>query len=521
MPEILSRFTRMPVQVASDGLKVEPNSIYLIPPSKSMSVKDGALYLEEPAQPAGLRLPIDFFFRSLSMEKGPDAIGIILSGTGMDGTLGLRAIKAEQGTIFVQDPESAKYDGMPRSAIDTGLADFVLKPDMMPEKLIKFLKHSAINGAKFNEQMKASGLLRETRDYLENLLNYANAPIIVWNPEFKITVFNHAFEQLTGQSAGDVLGKKMDALIPEEQRKEAMEKINRTTMKGERLEVVEIPIQHVDGSTRIVLWNSATLFAPDGTTMIATIAQGQDITERKKAEEDSKAGKEALEMTNRELESYSYSISHDLRAPLRTLDGFSEAVLLDYGDKLDEQGKDYLNRIRNASQTMAHLIYDILKLSRVTRGEIHRDNINLSNLARKIEGEIKAAQPERKADFVIQPDITAYGDPGLLEIALRNLIDNAWKFTGKNPQTRIEFGTTSIDGKQVYFLKDNGVGFDTRYADKLFQPFKRLHTTVEFPGTGVGLATVQRIIQRHGGNIWAESSQGKGTTFYFTLGKVS
>jgi two-component system, chemotaxis family, CheB/CheR fusion protein len=154
MPEILSRFTGMPIQVASDGLKVEPNSIYLIPPSKSMGIKNGLLYLREPAQPPGLRLPIDFFFRSLSSEKGPDAICIILSGTGTDGTLGLRAIKAEQGTVFVQDPESAKYDGMPRSAIDSGLADYVLKPDLIPEKLIKFLKLSAINGARSDTVLK-------------------------------------------------------------------------------------------------------------------------------------------------------------------------------------------------------------------------------------------------------------------------------------------------------------------------------------------------------------------------------
>jgi two-component system, chemotaxis family, CheB/CheR fusion protein len=154
MPEILSRFTQMPVQVASNGLKVEPDSIYLIPPSKSMEVRDGILYLREPAQPPGLRLPIDFFFSSLAREKGSDAICIVLSGTGTDGTVGLKAVKAEQGTTFVQDPESAKYDGMPRSAVNTGLADFVLKPDKMPEKLIQFLKYSAINGAKFGAVAK-------------------------------------------------------------------------------------------------------------------------------------------------------------------------------------------------------------------------------------------------------------------------------------------------------------------------------------------------------------------------------
>lgn len=382
---------------------------------------------------------------------------------------------------------------------------------------------NAINGLvmsilDIDQQKKAAGSLRETSDYLNNLFNNAAVPIIVWDSGLKITRFNHAFEKITGRSADEMLGKKVDILIPVNKRSEALREINHATTMGERLEAVEIPVQHVDGSIRIVLWNSATVFDTDGKAPVATIAQGQDITERKKVEGELKTRTSELEIVNRELESYSYSISHDLRAPLRTLDGFSEAVLLDYGDKLDKQGKDYLNRIRTASQTMSQMIGDVLNMSRVTRSDIHHNELNLSNLVQKIVAEIKAAQPERQVEFVIQPDVVVYGDVQLLEIALRNLIDNSWKFTGKTPHPRIEFGSESQDGKQVYFVKDNGVGFDMKYADKLFQPFRCLHSEAEFPGTGIGLATVQRIIRRHGGRIWGESKKDKGTKFYFTLG---
>lgn len=224
-----------------------------------------------------------------------------------------------------------------------------------------------------------------------------------------------------------------------------------------------------------------------------------------------------LESANKELESFAYSVSHDLRTPLRTLDGFSEMVILEYGDKLDETGKGYLNRIRKAGQTMSRLTEDILKLSRITRAEMHKDKVNLSEIASSIASELKAAQPGRKGEFSIAPDLIVNGDKALLQILLRNLLENSWKYTGKCPNTRIEMGINRQDGKMVYFIKDNGVGFDMQYKDKLFQPFQRLHTSKDYPGTGIGLATAQRVIRRHGGDIWAESEVGKGTTFYFTL----
>jgi PAS domain S-box-containing protein len=507
---------------------------------------------------------------------------------------------------------------------------------------------------------KAEEALRETRDYLDNLFNYANAPIIVWNPNFEITRFNHAFERLTGRISSEVIGKKLDILFPGDSREESMDFIRKTAI-GERWDVVEIPIVNRNGTVRVVLWNSAILYSFDGKTV--TIAQGQDITERKTAEDalqkmneelekrvrlrtqevsnerqrlydvletlpvyvvlldkdyhvpfanrffrerfgeshgkrcyeylfnrtescencesykamktgalhhwewygpdgkdydiydypfrdidgslmimemgidisEQKRAREALlkaqdelelrvkertselEASNKELEAFSYSVSHDLRAPLRSMEGFSSALLEDYADKLGEQGKQYLKYVQESSDLMGHLIDDLLKLSRVTRSEMNYETVNLSDMAQKTMAELQKTDPDRKVKLDIPPDITAYGDRNLLRLVLENMLGNAWKFSSKTESPVIEIGVTMHHGKQAYFVHDNGVGFDMAYADKLFQPFQRLHKASEFAGTGIGLATVQRIIRRHGGEVWAESKVGEGATFYFTL----
>lgn len=239
----------------------------------------------------------------------------------------------------------------------------------------------------------------------------------------------------------------------------------------------------------------------------------REIAERKKAEE-------ALEVANKELEAFSYSVSHDLRAPLRSIDGFSQALLEDYTERLDEQGRDYLHRVRAASQRMAQLIDDMLKLSRVTRAELSREEVDLSALAQEIAVELRRAQPGREVEFTVASGLRVHGDPKLLRIVIENLLGNAWKFTGKRSGARIEFGMTHRDGKPAYFVRDNGVGFDMAYAGKLFGAFQRLHDSREFPGTGIGLATVQRVIHKHGGRVWAEGEVEKGATFYFTLPKA-
>jgi light-regulated signal transduction histidine kinase (bacteriophytochrome) len=206
-----------------------------------------------------------------------------------------------------------------------------------------------------------------------------------------------------------------------------------------------------------------------------------------------------------------------LRAPLRSIDGFSQALLEDYADKFDSAGRDHLQRVRRAAQRMAALIDDMLNLSRVTRSAIRREKLDLSAVAKSIATELREAEPDRRVEFVIESDLNAVGDSQLVRTALENLLRNSWKYTSGHLCARIEFGKSRQNGKFSFFVRDDGAGFDSRYADRLFGAFQRLHTAKEFPGTGVGLATVQRIIHRHGGEIWAEGAVEKGATFYFTL----
>ncbi|HEV2575824.1 MAG TPA: CHASE3 domain-containing protein [Acidobacteriaceae bacterium] len=224
-----------------------------------------------------------------------------------------------------------------------------------------------------------------------------------------------------------------------------------------------------------------------------------------------------LAQSNEELEAFSYSVSHDLRAPLRTIDGFSLALHEDYGGRLDEQGKDYINRVRNGVQRMGTLIDSLLQLSRVTRYEAQREQVDLSQLATTVFGELHALDPQRKVQWIAEPGMVAEVDPRLMRVAFENLIGNALKFTARTEEATIEFGSSPQNGETVYFLRDNGAGFDMQYVDRLFTAFQRLHGEREFKGSGIGLATVSRIIRRHHGSIRAEGEPGKGATFFFTL----
>lgn len=243
----------------------------------------------------------------------------------------------------------------------------------------------------------------------------------------------------------------------------------------------------------------------------------RDITERKRAEEEILRRSMELETANKELETFSYSVSHDLRAPLRGIEGFSQALQEDYEQQLDNTARDYLRRIRTATHRMGELIDDLLNLAHVTRAEIHRESIDLSRLANDVAQEIRSSEPQRTVALKIAEGLQADGDTRLVRVALQNLIGNAWKFTSKRERAEIEFGEKSANGDRAYFVRDNGAGFDPSYASRLFGPFQRLHAATEFPGTGIGLATVQRIVHRHGGAVWAEGLVNRGATIYFTL----
>ena len=291
----------------------------------------------------------------------------------------------------------------------------------------------------------------------------------------------------------------------------------------------EIDILRADGTHATIFDISAPLRDQQG-HIVGAVVVIQDITDRKRAEEELQRLTEtleqrvrertaALEAANRELEAFSYSVSHDLRAPLRGINGFSKVLLEQYADRLDEHGRDCLERVRAAAQRMNRLIDDMLNLSRIGRKEMIRTTVNLSKLAASVIEDLRRHDPERQVEVDIMPGILVTGDADLLRIVLNNLLSNAWKFTGPRETGRIELGMQVLNGERVYCVRDNGVGFDMTYADKLFTPFQRPHTEAEFPGTGIGLAIVQHIIARHGGRVWAEGAEGQGATVYFTLGE--
>jgi signal transduction histidine kinase len=261
-------------------------------------------------------------------------------------------------------------------------------------------------------------------------------------------------------------------------------------------------------------------------TMAERVMEGRQHLEARVAERTDELARalEQLEVdakqlarSNRELEAFSYTISHDLRAPLRSIDGFSDALLSDYADRLDETGKGYLTRVRRAAKRMGQLIDDLLELARVSRVELLSSPVPLDELASRLVRDLRERDPRRAVDVLIQSGPPAQGDSRLLALVLQNLLENAWKFTAKRADARIEFGVSNEGPPVTYFIRDNGVGFDMAHASKLFGIFQRLHSVDEFPGTGVGLAIVQRIVERHGGRIWADAKPDEGATFFFTL----
>ncbi len=368
-------------------------------------------------------------------------------------------------------------------------------------------------GYDVTERRRIEIQLKESEERFRTLSETSLIGVGVSSDEGVLVYGNRSYSQLLGYDQGELIGKRTSDLYwdPED----------RTAWLSKFLKVgfikdTELRLKKKDGHLiRVEISASPISF---GGTM-AVMETIRDISERKKSDDVLKRYATELEVSNKELEAFAYSLSHDLRAPLRSLDGFSQAVLEDYGDLLDNVGKDYLQRIRGATQTMAQITEGMLKLSEVIRYEIQWETDSLSDIVTLIAKGLREKDPERNVEFAITPGIFATGDFSLLQIALYNLMENAWKFTAKSPQTRIEFTSMQIEGATVYLVRDNGIGFDMQYAVKMFLPFQRLHTS-GFAGHGIGLATVQRVILRHRGRIWAESELGKGSTFYFTLGEL-
>jgi len=381
---------------------------------------------------------------------------------------------------------------------------------------------AAIRDATHAKQAEKALRDRETR--FRALLEAAPDAIIIANRLGRIELVNAQTERIFGYPRDQLIGQPIEILVPARYRqrhvghREGYVAEPRVRSMGQGLELYG---KRANGSEFPVAISLSPVETAQGALTIAAI---RDVTERRLIEREVEALNERLirdnaelAAVNRELEAFSYSVSHDLRAPLRAIDGFSQALLEDCGGDLGEVGHGYLSRVRRAAQRMGVLIDDLIKLSRVTRADMHLQDVDLSALAQRIAQDLRANEPDRMADFEIQGGLAAHGDARLLQIVLENLMGNAWKFTAGRSPTRIEFGCCRHDDQTAYFIRDNGAGFDMGHADQLFRAFQRLHDAEQFPGTGIGLATVQRIVHKHGGRAWATAEVGKGATFYFTL----
>jgi len=374
---------------------------------------------------------------------------------------------------------------------------------------------------------KAEAELREREARLKEFFEGMSTCAVVYGAvndggDFVIKELNPASEKASKVRRSDVVGKRILDVFPGAKEIGVFDALKRAWRTGER-QFVPVALYKDE---RMSQWVENRIFRTESGDVVAMYDDMSEIKAseaklaRLNAELEQRVAARTLELesVNKELNAFAYSVSHDLRAPLRAIDGFSLAILDDYKDKLDAEGQAHLSRIRGGVQRMGALIDDLLKLSRVTRADLALENVDLSALAAQVAEELRAEQPGRSVECVIQKGVRANCDSHLLRVAMENLLGNACKFTGKQPKAKVEFGVSDPGPEKVFCVRDNGAGFDMKYGGKLFGAFQRLHKTEEFPGTGIGLATVQRIIVRHGGRVWAEAAPGKGAAFFFTLG---
>ncbi len=378
------------------------------------------------------------------------------------------------------------------------------------------------------DRYQASALLDQERILLRTVIDNLPDSVYAKDVNLRKTLVNTAEMHLMGLSTEEeAIGKDDYAVYPAERADQFRRDDLQVLENGVPILNIEELVEFANGETRWLLTSKLPLRDNEG-KIVGLVGIGRDITDRKRFDEEilrlnadleRRVSERTAELqeANKELEAFSYSVSHDLRAPLRSLDGFSLALLEDYGNLLDNTGKDYLRRIRASSQRMSDLIDSLLKLSRITRAELRRIPVNLSEIAHSIIADLHDRQPERVVEWKIQEGIIVEADPGLMRSALSNLLENAWKFTSKHAAARIEVGLGGDSEQEFVFVRDDGAGFDMTYAQKLFGAFQRMHTAQEFEGTGIGLAVVNRIVRRHGGRVWIESAVEAGTTVYFTL----
>lgn len=475
--------------------------------------------IRENLDAAGLKYEITGVQTGAEFDKALRQGGydVILSDFRLPAYDGMSALRLVQDLcpdipfIFVSGTmgEDAAIEGLTK-----GATDYVLKQKL--SRLIPAIRRALTEAENRSERQSAEKKLFQANERWGKTFDAVPDLVAILDRDFRIVQANKAMAGRLGLTPEECIGQFCHKLCHKTDPPPSYCPYVQTLKDGKE-HVVEVREERLGGE---FILSTSPMFDSQG-QMIGAVHVARDITERKKAEDEIMRLNETLEQRVKErtseLEAFSYSVSHDLRAPLRTIDGFSQVLLEDYEDKLDDEGKSYLARIKHATINMGNLIEDMLKLYKVSRTEMTIAPVNLSAIARSITDELYHTQPERLADFIIADNLEALADPGLIRVVFENLLGNAWKFTSKRAKTEIEFGLTKKDNQNVYFIRDNGAGFDMEYADKLFAPFQRLHSIEEYSGTGIGLAIVKRIINRHGGRVWAEAQSGKGATFYFTL----
>jgi PAS domain S-box-containing protein len=472
---------------------------------------------------------VDRFSAALAhLERSPvDVILLDLALPDSNGLDTLDKMRANAGSTPIVILTGSDDDDLAVSALRRGAQDYLVKGQVDGGLLARLLVY-AIERWRAEERLSAS----ETR--ADAILKTALDAIISMDCAGRIIEFNRAAETTFGHSRADVLGQSLaDVLIPPALRDAHKAGLERYLTTGEGPFVgkrVELSALRRDGTEIPVELSVARVGSATPPTFTAFV---RDISERKRAEtaikdlHDERAAtaksnnESALKIANDELEAFSYSVAHDLRAPLRGMNGFAQVLIDTYADKLDADGQDWLQEILLNARKMGALIDALLSLARVTRSELKRERVDLSAIVRAAAAQLGAADAHRSVELVVEDDVFADVDPQLARALVQNLLGNAWKFTANVSAARIEFGIAENKGLRAFFVRDNGAGFDMAFVGKLFGPFQRLHSEIEFSGTGIGLANVQRIVHRHGGRIWAEGIVNDGATFYFTLPAIS
>jgi PAS domain S-box-containing protein len=478
-----------------------------------------------------LRLALDAA-RMTAWEYDPGTQKITMSENAEEVLeLPLRHEGSDEGYGLIHPDDVASHRALVTNAIATGGAYISVYRHAHKDMVIWLEEHGKAIKDETGKTVRLVGVVQNitTRKQSEEALRNSedrfrtladNMSQFAWmaDPKGWLFWYNKRWYEYTGTTFEDMQGWGWAKVHHPDHIERVVKRVQHSWDTGEYWEDT-FPLRSKEGKWRWFLSRAIPIRDEQG-RVVRWLGTNTDITERLRAEETLRQRTEELDSANRDLESFSYSVSHDLRNPLRVIGSFAEILAKDYADRLDDEGRDYLRRIDDGVKKMHALIDDMLSLSRVSRQEMQREDINLSAIVQNYLMELKDTEPERQAELVIQEGVHVNADPRLIHLALENLLRNAWKFTAKKQVARIEFGTINRGNQTVYFISDNGVGFDMQYAGRVFEPFMRVHAEKEFGGTGVGLSIVQRVIGRHNGKIWAEGEAGKGATFLFTLNKT-